>query len=136
LFIPRIFGRGEEGLTLHECTHAFFDLNKIKITAENEEAICYVVDALYFRMTALPQSRWTKSPHSTARLVADGLLKEYAAGTHAIPEVNATSWHIVRLAVMTDPIYLTRPPGFPAQLLPGFAKQLLGIGPDSYDNDG
>jgi hypothetical protein len=128
LFTSPILGREQEGLILHECTHGFFDLKKTDITAENEEAICYVVDALYFRMTGLNRSRWAKPPHSTARLVADELLKQYAAGTHGVPEVNTIWWHTVRVAVILTPPYFDKPPGFLAQV--------LGIGPNSYINDG
>jgi len=91
-------------------------LKKTDITAENEEAICYVVDALYFRMTGLNPSRWTKPPHSTAGLVADELLKQYAAGTTESPKsINIVD--SVRVAVMLDPPYFDRPPGFLAQVL-------------------
>ena len=51
LLIPPLFGREQEGMAMHELTHAFFDLKSTNITATEEEAVCYVVDALYFRMT-------------------------------------------------------------------------------------
>jgi myo-inositol catabolism protein IolC len=35
--------------------------------ATEEEAVCYVVDALYFRMIGLRPARWSNEPHKTAK---------------------------------------------------------------------
>src|SRR5262252_7136450 len=56
LRIKPIIGREEEGLVLHECTHAVFDLTHTRVNANDDEAASYVVDALYFRMIGLRRS--------------------------------------------------------------------------------
>ena len=50
---PPLLGRVSDGLLLHECTHAAFDIGHVGIVAVADEAAAYVVDALYFRMTGL-----------------------------------------------------------------------------------
>jgi hypothetical protein len=134
LIVPPIVGREQEGLILHECTHAFFDLKKINLTAEKEESAAYVVDALCFRMTGLTPLRWSNEPHKTAKLVADNLLRQYAAGTQPVPAVDARSWDALRTAVMLNPTYFGTAAGLPAQALGRFGIGWLG--PDSYTNDG
>jgi hypothetical protein len=89
LLVPPILGREQEGVAMHECTHAFFDLKKTAIGATEEEAVCYVVDALYYRMTGLTPARWNYEPPKTAKSVADALLHQYAVGVAGIPVVNA-----------------------------------------------
>jgi hypothetical protein len=39
LLVPPLFGREQEGMAMHELTHAFFDLQSINITATEEEAV-------------------------------------------------------------------------------------------------
>ena len=68
LLVPPIVGRDQESSAMHECTHAFFDLQSIDIRAAEEEAICYVVGALYDRMTGLPRARWGTPPSIPGRL--------------------------------------------------------------------
>ena len=134
LLVPPIFGREQEGLVAHECTHAFFDLTMSSIGAAEEEAVCYVVDALYFRMTGLTTNRWNNEPHATAKAVADGLLRQYAKGDVPVPTVSAREWHGLVFTVMTNPTYLFPAQGFtqtPAGLLGG----ILG-GPTVYSHDG
>lgn len=126
LLVPPIFGRGEEGLAMHECTHAFFDLSKTNIRATQEEAVCYVVDALYFRMTGLKPSRWNNEPHKTAKSVADGLLRQYQIGATPIPAVDDSAWVDLVLAVAVNPTYFTGTAG----LVRWF------FGTDRYSNDG
>lgn len=134
LLIPPIFGREQEGLVAHECTHAFFDLTKSGIGAPEEEAICYVVDALYFRMTGLTTQRWNNEPHATAKAVADGLLRQYAKGDVPVPTVGEKEWLGLVLAVMLNPTYLFPAPGS-TQTPAGLFGGVLG-GPTSYSHDG
>ena len=64
LMVPPILGRIDEAAVMHESTHAFFDLTTSNILATEEEAVSYVVTALYHRMTGLTPTRWTgRSPH-------------------------------------------------------------------------
>jgi hypothetical protein len=134
LVVPPILGREQEGLVLHECTHAFFDLVRSGVGASEEEAICYVVDALYFRMTGLTPPRWSNEPHKTAKAVADGLLHQYAKGDTPVPTVGTDEWHALVLAVMLNPTYLLPPPGS-TQTPAGLFGGVLG-GPTSYTHDG
>ena len=126
LLIPPLFGREQEGMAMHELTHAFFDLKSTNITATEEEAICYVVDALYFRMTGLTPARWSNEPHKTAGAVADGLLHQYQVGAVGIPAVDVTAWRGLVLAVALNPTYLLKTAGF---------VHWFG-GADRYTNDG
>ena len=126
LLVPPIFGREQEGLTIHECIHAFFDLQIINVRATEEEAICYIVDALYFRMSGLTTTRWNNEPHATAKGVADGLLQQYQKGDVPIPRVDETAWNTLVLAVAMNPTYLTKTAG----LIHWFG------GADSYTHDG
>src|SRR5262249_13976024 len=82
---PPIIGRSEEGMIMHECTHAFFDLDHSAIGALEDEAAAYVVGAMYFRMTGMPQPRWNAELYEQGGVVAAGLLKQYQAGTKGIP---------------------------------------------------
>jgi hypothetical protein len=134
LRVPPILGRQQEGLVLHECTHAFFDLTKSGVGASEEEAIAYVVDALYYRMSGLTPPRWSNEPHKTAKAVADTLLHQYAQGDTPVPPVGVREWQTLVLAVKLNPTYLFPAPGqtdTPAGLFGG----VLG-GPTSYSHDG
>ena len=57
LHVLPVVGREQLGQILHECTHALFDLTQTHVTANEDEAAAYVVDALYFRMTGLLRAR-------------------------------------------------------------------------------
>jgi hypothetical protein len=105
LRVAPLLGRVEEGLLLHECTHAVFDLTKTKVTDNEDEAASYVVNALYFRMTGLRQPRWNVEPHVTAGKVADALLREYQRGKVPVPTLDPALWTALRLQVMVHPIY-------------------------------
>jgi hypothetical protein len=94
--------------------------------ATEEEAICYVVDALYFRMSGLTTTRWNNEPHATAKGVADGLLHQYQVGDVAIPKVDETTWRGLVLAVAMNPTYFTKTAG----LVHWFG------GADRYTHDG
>jgi len=117
LQVAPLVGRTEEGLLLHECTHAVFDLTKTKVTDNEDEAAAYVVDALYFRMTGLRRPRWNAEPHATAGNVADALLREYQAGKVPVPTVDPALWGALRLRVMMHPVYRWGTAGIPGVLL-------------------
>lgn len=123
---PPVLGREQEGMVLHECTHAYFDLTRNAFKATEEEAVCYVVNTLYFRMTGLTSSRWTNEPHATAKAVADGVLRKYAAGKTAVPELDAGPWYSLVLVVALNDNYLTGTAGLP--------RWFSGV--DNYTNDG
>jgi hypothetical protein len=105
LQVRPMLGRVDLGLVLHECTHAAYDLLRTGITAWDEEASCYVVNALYFRMTGVAPSRWSASTHAMAGAVADDLLHQYARGTAGIPTVSRAAWEALRAVVLASPIY-------------------------------
>lgn len=107
---PRVIGRPDEGLILHECTHAFYDITSNPINALDDEASAYVVDALYYRMTGLTRPRWNNEPHATAGPVADALLQDYQRGAVAVPTVNAAAWANLRNAIRTNGTYTGEPP--------------------------
>jgi hypothetical protein len=109
LLVPQIVGRDQEEYAIHECTHAFFDLQSVDIGATEDEAICYVVDALYARMTGLPPSRWGTAAaiYHASHDVARRLLHQYQLGDVAIPTVDDTAFKTLVLAVAIDPTYLT-----------------------------
>jgi hypothetical protein len=108
---PPVIGRVDEGLLLHECTHAAFDLASTAIPAVDDEAAAYVVDALYFRMTGLKRPRWNAQLHAFAGALADGLLDQYQAGTRRVPAVGMITWPLLRLFIMTHPVYMAGPAG-------------------------
>jgi hypothetical protein len=135
LMVPPILGRIDEAAVMHESTHAFFDLSTSNILATEEEAVSYIVTALYHRMTGLTPTRWTGAePFISAKVVADALLHEYQLGNVAVPSVNAGQFQTLLLAVATTPIYLlpSTPGGStPAGLFGGF----MG-GPVRYVHNG
>jgi hypothetical protein len=108
---PPVIGRVSEGLLLHECTHAAFDLASSAIPAVDDEAASYVVDALYFRMTGLRRPRWNAQLHAFAGVLADALLREYQAGNTPVPAVEPLTWILLRTFIMTHPIYMAGPAG-------------------------
>lgn len=108
---PPVIGRADLGLVLHESTHAFFDLASTGLPALDDEAAAYVVDALYFRMTGLPRPRWNARLHSLAGTVAATLLHHYAVGDPGIPTVEPVMWTLLRVAIITDPVYTAGPAG-------------------------
>jgi len=135
LMVPPILGRIDEAAVMHESTHAFFDLTTSNILATEEEAVSYVVTALYHRMTGLTPTRWTGAePFISAKAVADALLHQYQVGVSGVPAVDAGQFQTLMLAVATSPTYLlpSTPGGStPAGLFGGF----LG-GPVRYVHNG
>jgi hypothetical protein len=105
LRVAPLIGRTEEGLLLHECTHAVFDLTKTQVTDNEDEAAAYVVDALYFRMTGLQRPRWNAEPHATAGQVADALLRDYQTGKTGLPAVSPTAWKALRTEIALHSVY-------------------------------
>lgn len=130
LEVPPICGCVQEGYVLHECIHAYFDLKKSTIRATEEEAVAFVVNALYFRMTGLAPARWNAEPHATAKAVADELLRRYQAGTPPTPEVGTKTWGALVLAVGLHDVYFTAPAGLPRWL------PIPGLGTDTYAHNG
>lgn len=60
LFIQRLHGRVEESLLIHEAVHASLDLTRSNyLTVGGDEAICYIAEVLYRRITGLENSRVT-----------------------------------------------------------------------------
>ncbi len=108
---PPLIGRVSEGLLLHECTHAAFDLGGVGIAAVSDEAASYVVDALYFRMTGLQRPRWNAQLHALAGSLADGLLRQYQRGDPGVPSVDMALWLALGLFIMSHPIYIAGPAG-------------------------
>jgi hypothetical protein len=109
---PPVYGRANEGLVLHECTHAYFDItSNAAVNALQDEAAAYVVDALYFRMTNLQRPRWNGGPHPVAGTVADLILAEYQLGAVPIPAVDPTAWNNLLNSVKTNPVYVSGPAG-------------------------
>jgi len=108
---PPLFGRPNEGLVLHECTHAAFDLGRVVIAAVADEAAAYVVDALYYRMTGLARPRWNAQLHALAGNVADGLLQQYQVGNVAIPAVDTIRWLALGAFIASHPVYIAGPAG-------------------------
>jgi hypothetical protein len=105
LRVAPLIGRVEEGLLLHECAHAVFDLTKTQVTDNEDEAASYVVDALYFRMTGLQRPRWDASLHGAAGKVADALLRQYQAGRTGLPAVDPVAWTALQAQIMLHPVY-------------------------------
>jgi hypothetical protein len=135
LMVPPILGRIDEAAVMHESTHAFFDLVSSNILGSEEEAVSYIVTALYHRMTGLTPQRWTGAePFISAKAVADSLLHQYQVGAAGVPTVDAGAFSTLVLAVATTPLYLfpSTPGGStPAGLFAGF----LG-GPVRYVHNG
>jgi hypothetical protein len=99
-------GRQQEGVLLHECTHAWFDINSTNIGVQDDEAAAYVVDALYYRMSGVnPIRRRGFVTFANADRVAVNLLQQYQRGVQA-PTVDPANWNSLRAAIAADPNYL------------------------------
>jgi hypothetical protein len=130
LTVPPIIGRDEEGSAIHECTHAYFDLQSVDLDATDDEAVRYVVGALYRRMTGLPAWRWGATVpgiFQASLVVADRLLHQYQLGGAGIPRVDDQAFQVLRLQIAADTTYI----GSPADLL-HWAKP----GENRYTHDG
>jgi hypothetical protein len=132
LTVPPIIGREGEAIVMHECTHAYFDLQSSKLGATDDEAIASVVGALYSRMTGLPGWRWgdfVPGIYQASLVVADRLLHQYQLGQAAIPRVDEQAFRTLRGYVAMDPAYV-KDDG-PASL-----KHLITGKDDRYAYDG
>jgi len=107
-----ISGRAWEGVALHQCAHAFFDIAKASIGAQDEEAIGLLISVLYARMTGMARSRWDRRDHPNhlAGKVADKLLHAYAVGSHTIPAVDDALFLVLKFAIRIHPNYRGEPP--------------------------
>ena len=133
LLVPPILGREDESAVMHECTHAFFDLTSTHINATHEEAVCYIVGALYNRMNNLKPGRWTQTTQS-AGVIAKAALHHYAMGSPGVPIVDAGEFRRLSLTVSLRPTYFLPTKigdSTPAGLLGG----ILG-GPTQYVHNG
>ncbi len=133
LLVPPILGRPDECAVMHECTHAFFDLTSTSINATHEEAICYIVGALYNRMTHLNPTRWTQTTQ-TAGIIANAVLRRYAVGAAGIPVVDAGEFRTLALTVSLRPTYFL-PTKLGDSTPAGLFGGILG-GPTQYIHNG
>jgi hypothetical protein len=106
ILTPKIIGRSDLGLALHECVHAAYDLQRTGLSALDDEASAYLVQTLYYRMAGLAAPQWMTTIKGAALQVVNGLLRQYQQGTRGIPAVDAPSWAVLRLTVMVTPIYM------------------------------
>jgi hypothetical protein len=116
MYVRGVIGRKHEGVVLHECTHAFFDIERTYIDALHDEAAAYLVSVMYYRMTGRPSPAgrpgWKNSSLlSEAVVVADALLQDYQRGTTAVPAVNAAAWADLMSAIRHHPEYRHKSPG-------------------------
>jgi hypothetical protein len=106
LELQSALGRYSEGVVLHECLHAAYQLLGTPIIAADNEASAYVVDALYFRMSGLGKGKWSGGGDTTAGLVADTLLAQYQRGSAGIPSVGLREWNLLKAVIITTPTYM------------------------------
>jgi hypothetical protein len=110
----KAWGRDLEGDLVHECTHAGFDVDKRDIFALTEEAVAYVAEVLYYRMSNAPLSYWAGMVgrvRDVALPVANGLLHEYQTGKTPIPAVDPVAFHALRGIIPLRPVYWGKAPG-------------------------
>jgi hypothetical protein len=99
-------GRFSEAAVLHESLHAAYDLLRTGIIVVDEEASALMVTLLHLKMTGMTRARWNAEPFLSAGRAVDTLLAQYAQGVAGIPMVGGTEWGVLKLAIMTTPIYL------------------------------
>jgi hypothetical protein len=130
LKVQPITGIVGEDDVIHECVHAYFDLQSIKLGATDNEAIAYVVDALYARMKGLPLQSYgdvtTPGIDHSAIAVADLLLHQYQLGRVAVPRVDTRAFESLRIQVASDQSYADTPAGWAS----------WPTGTDRYPEDG
>ncbi|TWT01685.1 hypothetical protein [Reyranella sp. CPCC 100927] len=91
-------------LAVHECTHAFFDIARKRISDQNDEAAAYAAGMLYLVLCGLGGSP-VSGPYDAARPVAEGLLQAYRAGTAGAPMVDLAAWQALRTYIRAHPSY-------------------------------
>ena len=104
LDVSPILGRLQEGFVMHECIHAYYDIEKTAIDALHEESAGYVVQSLYYRMTGFTRPEWEETIEP-ADLVADWLLQDYQDGNKPVPAVSNDRWNELMEAVRISPDY-------------------------------
>lgn len=105
LIILPIQGRYDEATVLHEAVHGLFDIEKTSLLAINEEAACYVVDNLYYKMTGLKDARVDTPIDNAAKPLATQVLKASADGSTPTVTLGATAWGKLLDAVRADTTY-------------------------------
>ncbi len=105
LVILPIMGRMAEATVLHESLHGWFDMEQIPIMAVQEEAACYVVDVLYFRMTGLADARFVDPIYDAAKPIARAILAASVSGKTPTVAVDTAQWKKLLGAVRADPAY-------------------------------
>jgi hypothetical protein len=103
--LTSLIGRRDEGAILHECLHAYYDIEKTAIDAPHEEGAAYVVTALYYQMSGATPPRQGNEQRGAANVVADGLLQAYQDGSAPVPEVNDEDWNKLLEELRNDPDY-------------------------------
>lgn len=106
LAILPIKGRYDEATVLHESLHGLFDIEKTSLLAINEEAACYVVDGLYYKMTGLRDARVDNPIDNAAKPLATQVLKASVDGSTPTVTLGATAWGKLLDAVRADSTYV------------------------------
>jgi hypothetical protein len=105
LYIPRIKGRLDESVVVHEGLHGFFFFENIAMLPIPEEAACFLVDVLYYRMTGLKDARFEHPVYNAAKPIAGAILKANAYGKTSKVAVDKAQWGTLLAAVRADPEY-------------------------------
>lgn len=83
--------RENDGAMLHECVHAWFDLNRKTVAVGINEAAAYITSSLYFRMTGIPRRRVIERLSIQSGVIAELLLRAYQRGER-LPTVDFVEW--------------------------------------------
>ena len=105
LYIPRITGRIQEATVVHESLHGFFYFENIPMLSIQEEAACFLVEVMYFRMTGLSPARYDHPVFKAARPMADAILRANAYAKRSKDAVDTTQWANLLAKVRADPNY-------------------------------
>lgn len=98
LKVPPIRGRVQEGFLIHEATHASFDLTHTNhLPVIDEEAACYIAEALFFRRVGLDRRRYRTEAWPGAIQVARSILRSRS--------INTSALNSLRAAIASDPTY-------------------------------
>lgn len=98
LRVPRIRGRVQQGFLIHEATHASFDMTHTNgLPVMDEEASCYIAEALFYRRMGLDRRRYRSNAWGEAVQVVNSLLRNGS--------INTTALNNLRNAVATHPVY-------------------------------
>ena len=109
LTVATILGRDGEATVVHECLHGLFDIEGTSVLVAQEEAACYVVDVLYYKMTGFKESRYLNGKamaiKKAAQPVADTILAGSATGFGNPTAVDPAQFGAVVTAVLAIPYY-------------------------------